>query len=372
MYIIKNAKIHIGNGEILENSDIIIDGKIIKQIGKNLSATNAEIIDGTNKEVFPGFIDPTSSIGAMGIPTSHTDNAEKSNPLMPEMDISYSIDPDEVTRQEFYKSGITTVGLSPNNTCVVGGQIAVFKTAQDKFSNRLVAKKVAMKCAVTSEVKSVYGERNTMPMTKMGIFGLINDTVLQLENKEEKDYTTKDKEFKKLVNGEINPIISAETKSELDAAIEVFSKMSKKLTFVDAYEFDRSLDAILATKSSLIIGNISYLSQATKHNMQLCKLKDVIENGNLVAFTNTCVGYSEGREVLIWTAIDVYRAGIKSEDVVQMLTLNPAKILGVDNRIGSIEVGKDADIAIFSANPVETYAAKAETVLINGEVIYNV
>lgn len=371
MYIIKNGTVHIGNGEVLTNTDILTDGKIIKEIGKNIKNSDAKIIDATGKEVFPGFIDPVSSIGCMGIPTSNLDNSEKSSPLMPEMDISYSIDPDEVTRQEFYKSGITTIGLAPNNACVIGGKMAAFKTAQDKFANRLVGKNLAMKCAVESTPKSVFGDRNTMPMTKMGLFGLINDTKVTLSKKEEKDYSTKDKALKEFFDGKINPIISAETKSEFDAAIEVFSKISDKLTFVDAYEFDRSLDGILKSKAGLIIGNISNLSQVTKHDMKLEKLIDVIANGNLVAFSNTCTGSSEGREVLLWTAIDVFRAGVSAEDVIKCLTLNPAKILGIDNKVGSIEIGKDADIAIYTANPVKTYAAIAETVLISGEVIYN-
>ncbi len=371
MYLIKNATIHIGNGNVIKNSDILIEDKKIKNIGENISSPEATVIDATGKEVYPGFIDPISAIGAMGIPTSHSDNAEKSNPLMPEMDISYSIDPDEITTQEFYKSGITCIGLSPNNSNIIGGKIAAFKTAKDKFSNRLVGKNLAMKCSVTTQPKAVYGDKGVMPMTKMGIFGLINDNISILKNKEEKDYTTKDKEFKNLVEGKINPIIAAETKSEIDAAITVFSNMSKKLTISDAYEFDRSLDKIIDTKTSIIIGNISYLSQATKHNMKLEKLQNVLDAGGMVALTNTCEGFSEGREVLMWTAIDIYRAGINSEDVVKMLTLFPAKILGIEDKVGSIEVGKDADISIFSANPIETYKAKAETVFINGEVIFN-
>ena len=124
MYLIKNATVHIGNGTVLQQSDVLVEGKVIKEVGKDLSAEGAEVIDASGCEVFPGFIDPVSSIGAMGIPGRYLDNNEATNPITPEMNLRYSMDPDEVNRQEFYKSGITTVGLSPTNNNIMGGQIA--------------------------------------------------------------------------------------------------------------------------------------------------------------------------------------------------------------------------------------------------------
>ena len=97
--------------------------------------------------------------------------------------------------------------------------------------------------------------------------------------------------------------------------------------------------------------------------------KELVENGNRIAFTNTCKGDSEGREVFIWSAIEVYRAGIDAEDVVKMMTIQPAEMLGVADQIGSIEVGKDADITIYSDHPVKSYAAHVQFCMINGKVV---
>ena len=104
--------------------------------------------------------------------------------------------------------------------------------------------------------------------------------------------------------------------------------------------------------------------------MDLSKLKDLVENGNRIAFTNSCGGYSEGREVFIWSAIEAYRAGISAEDVVKMMTIYPAQMLGAEDRIGTLEEGKDADISIFTGHPVTTYAAKVVHSIVNGEVIF--
>lgn len=143
MYLIKNGTVHTGTGKVLEEHDILVEGTKIRKIGKNLCEADAEIIDATGKQVFPGFIDPHSSIGAMGIPTRYRDNAETTNVINPDLSVKYAIDPDEVNAQEFYKSGITSVGFSPDHCNVIGGQITVCKTAPDHMANRIVKEHAA-------------------------------------------------------------------------------------------------------------------------------------------------------------------------------------------------------------------------------------
>lgn len=104
MYIIKNGRIHVGDGTVIEKGDILIDGTKIQKVAPVIECEEAEIIDASGKEVFPGFIDPQSSIGAMGIPGRNMDTDETSSLVTPELNIKYSIDPDELNAQEFYKS----------------------------------------------------------------------------------------------------------------------------------------------------------------------------------------------------------------------------------------------------------------------------
>ncbi|MEG1888831.1 MAG: amidohydrolase family protein [Lachnospiraceae bacterium] len=369
--LIKNGNLHIGDGHVLSKTDIQIKDKKIFAIGQNLSQQeNEELIDASGKEVFPGFIDPLCAIGAMGIPTRYMDNAEASNPVMPEMNLRYSVDPDELSAQEFYKSGITTVGLAPNNETVFGGQIAVFKTPPMNYAERMVKEKVALKCSVTSAVKERFGEKNILPMTKMGIFYLWEKMFASLEHKKEESYDPKEKAVKAALDGELPFLVAAESQMEIQAILHFFKEKKQRITITDGYEFHTCIKEMLENKTNLILGNLSYLSQKTKHNMDLRALQALIDNGNLVAFTNTCGGYSEGREVLLWNAIDVYRAGIDPEEIIRMMTLNPAEILGIENRIGSIEEGKDADLSIYSAHPVTSYQARVETSIVNGEVVY--
>lgn len=371
MYLIKNGNVHVGNGTVIPSCDILTEGKVIKEIGTNLQAEGAEVIDASGCEIFPGFIDPVSSIGAMGIPGRFSDNDERTNPIMPEMNIRYSIDPDEVNRQEFYQSGITTIGLAPTNNNIMGGQVAVFKTAPQKMSECLVRDHAALKCSVTSSVKDTFGSSSQLPMTKMGIFYLLQETLRAARATEEDKRTDKQKAIISVFDELSMPVfVAAATKTEIDGLMHLMKDEKVQINLVDAFCFADSLEAIKEKNVGIILGNVNNMSQIAKHGMDLTKLNDLVENGNKIAFTNTNGGYSEGREVFIWTAIEAYRAGVPAEEVVKMMTIHPAEMLGVSDRIGTLEVGKDADISVYTGHPVTTYAAKVAHSIINGEVIF--
>lgn len=371
MYLIKNGTVHIGDGTVLKACDILTDGKLVKKIGAGLEEPEAEMIDASGCEVFPGFIDPVSSIGAMGIPARYFDNDEHSDPVTPEMNLKYSIDPDEVNAQEFYKSGITAIGAAPTNNNLMGGQIAVCKTAPQKMRDRIVKEHAGLKCSVTRSVKETYGKSSRFPMTKMGIFYLLQETLRKARATEKENRNEKQNVICNVFDEQsMQVFVAASTKNEIDGLLHMMKEEKVQLNLVDGYCFADSLEEMKEQKTGLVLGNVNSMSQIAKNGMNLSKLKELAENGNRIAFTNSNGGYSEGREVFIWTAIEAYRAGVPAEEVVKMMTIHPAEMLGVADRIGTLEEGKDADISVFSGHPVTTYAAKVVHSIINGEVIF--
>ena len=371
MYLIKNGTVHVGNGEVLVDCDILVDGKRIRKIGSGLEEAGAEIIDASGCEVFPGFIDPVSAVGGMGMPSRHLDNDEHSDPITPEMNLKYSIDPDEVNAQEFYRSGITTIGVAPANSNVMGGQIAVCKTAPQKMKERIVKEHAGLKCSVTGSVKETYGKNSQVPMTKMGIFFLLQEALRTARATEKEKRTEKQNVICSVFDEQsMQVFVAASTKNEIDGILHMMKDEKVQINLVDGFCFEDSLKEIKEQKVGIILGNVNNMSQIAKNRMDLSKLKDLVENGNRIAFTNSCGGYSEGREVFIWSAIEAYRAGISAEDAVKMMTIYPAQMLGAEDRIGTLEEGKDADISIFTGHPVTTYAAKVVHSIVNGEVIF--
>ena len=96
-----------------------------------------------------------------------------------------------------------------------------------------------------------------------------------------------------------------------------------------------------------------------------------MKEGNFLSFTLTGDYSPSGKVKYLWNAIEFCKAGVKSEDIVTMMTLNPAKILGIDNILGSIEEGKIADIVIYTKNPIEYYDAKVTNTIVEGKVVYS-
>lgn len=370
MYIIKGGTVHIGDKRVEPDCDILIKGGIIEAVGRDLGCEDAEIIDAGGRHVFPGFLDPASAIGAMGMPTSYPDVNEKSASIVPELKIRYAIDPDELNNQELYKSGITAVALTPGNANVIGGQMAVYKTAPMKLSERLVKDSAGLKGAVTADVVQTYGERNTMPMTRMGIFYLLSKAIKEARTGDEKETGRGQQVLKQVLEGNMPFFISADLKGEIDSLLHLFKETKARIHVVDGFSFGGCVEQMINQGAGLVLGNVSYLSQMTRHGMDLSLLQRLVEAGNPVALTNSCNGSSEGRESLLWNAVEIYRAGLDPEEVIQMMCLNPARMLGVDDRLGTIEAGKDGDISIFTGHPVTTYAARVEHSIVSGRVVF--
>ena len=371
MLLLKNGNLHIGDGRILPACDILIAEGKIQAIAPGLTAESAEVIDASGHEVFPGFIDPAAAIGASGLPTTQQDNDEHSDPVTPQMNIRYAVDPDELDAQAYYKSGITTVGLAPTHNNVFGGQIAVCKTAPGRLRERIVKEHAGLKCSVTAHVKKTYGGDHPRLRTKMGIFALWAETLRAARATAPAERSASQQALCAAFDELQMPVFAAAgSQNEVDGLLHIMRDERATLYLVDGYCFASALPQMIQQHVGLVLGNVNDYSQVTKHDIDLTKLVDLAAQGNLIAFTTSNGGLPSGRETLLWNAIEAYRAGVAAEDVVTMLTLNPARMLGVEQRLGSLEVGKDADISVYTGHPVTSYAARVAHSIIDGKVVF--
>lgn len=364
--IIKNGKIHIGNGEVLNDYDILIEGKTIKKIDKNIEKKDAIIIDARDREIFPGFIDPVTSLGSMDISFSVKDHNEKSNPITPEAEIKYSFNHREIDLEELYKVGITTVGASPGNDNIVGGQMAAYKTWGKNSNTMLIKEPVGLKASVINNVKEVYGKRNQAPMTKMSIFNKFEEFLRG--NLELKD---KGKEIlDRVLNREVPIFVTATTEMEINSVLNITNKFNIRTILVGAYNGDKCIESIVESRVPLVLGEQIYLTEKNYNEIDLIKFSKLKENNIPMSFTISGKYGPNGKVKYLWNAIEFFRAGMDSEDIIEMMTLNPAKILGIDDILGSIKEGKNADIVIYTKNPIKYYDAQATNTIVNGELAY--
>lgn len=376
MILIKKGILHDGKGNILNGADILIEGSIIKNIGHDLKVpASAEIIDAKDKVILPGFIDSLNVWGCMGPGWGDNDLKEHSNPITPAMDVVYSFDQDNMMFQRVFEYGVTSAGITPSTENVIGGNAAVFKTYGDHPYKMLVKDKVAMISSITSETKKIYGAKNLTPMTKMGAFSLLIEALRKAveykKPKEDKEYNANCEALQKVLNKEIPLFINCATKSEMDAVEIALKDFDIDIVFTGAFGIHKDITKILNRKASIILGDLTSAMSYKNSKVDFSTIKQLIKDGMDIAISSCGDDIASGKESLLWNAILYYKNGIDSEDVLKMITSIPSKMLGVDNRIGSIEIGKDADLSIWSDNPIEKYTGKVEAVYINGENILN-
>lgn len=371
--IIKNGNVHDGRGGVQKCVDILIENGKITKIGKNISA-QGDVVDATGKEVLPGFIDMLTVNGATGPGWGEHDLCEHTNPVTPEMNVVYAFDHDGMNFQQMYKYATTAAGVTPSVGNVMGGSGAVFKTYGRNPYDMLVRENAFAVASITAETKNAYAPKNLMPMTKMGAFALLIDALKKaekyIEDGDKHDFDPKSESLVAVIRGEKPLFINCGTKSEINAIAHAFAQWKKiKIVLTGAFEIDDTMD-ILKNASGIAMGDLTNTMSKLNSHVNFTAVKKIAESGVPVAISCGGDNIASGKESLLWNAILWYKNGFDSEQVIKMITSVPAEMLGVSDTIGSIEVGKAADIAIWSANPIETYGAHLDAVFANGENLF--
>lgn len=369
MILITGGIVHIGNGSILDHADILIsDGKII-EVGVDICKDKAtEVVDAKGMHILPGFIDPMNVWGVLGPSFTDKDSEEHSDPVVPHMDTYYAFDYEGLLFQKVYEYGVTTVGVIPSTKNVFGGSISVFKTYGDTPSSMLVKKKAAILSSVTKDVRQLFGRRNLLPMTKMGIFALIKKLIKDTESymkKEDAPFDMKLSVFSEVLNGDLQLFVNCNTLLEQEQVKALFGPYPIKITFTGTY------DLIEGSKEPVILGDKTMAMNPYSVTMDYDMVNRELALNRVIAVGNTGDVQASGKESLLWNGLLAYSNGISSENVIEMMTMNPAKILGIDAQLGSIEEGKDADIVLWTHHPIESFEARVEKVFINGENVLN-
>jgi imidazolonepropionase-like amidohydrolase len=382
MLVIKNTKIFTSAGKIIDSGDILIENGKIKEVSQNIEVDkNIQIIDGKGLFTIPGIIDAHSHISGFGQTMEDQDLNEMTSPATPEIEAIYSVDTKSDMFKRVLKSGITTSAIAPGSGNVIGGMVCAVKSYGKNINDMCIKNPVALKMALGGNPKGVYGERNQRPMTRMGIAQIIREYLSKgKEYKEKKEEYEKDnsKEFKydsgmenivKVLNKEIPVKIHCE-QFDMLTAIKISEEFDINFTLDHAWGASDFYDDIEESKCvGVIYGPIGVpLLPGEIGKIDIYSLIELDKRGVLCSIMTD--GPILNPDVIIVQAGEVVRFGGDLEKVINMLTINPAKILGIHDRVGSIEVGKDADIVIFEGMPTLDTKAKVKYTIINGEICY--
>jgi len=380
---VKNGKILTITNGIIENGTILIEDGIIKGFGDSTLniPSGCEVIDACGNWVTPGFIDAHAHIGLFGEPSipATADGNEKTGPIQSALRGIDSLNPDDPAFPQVVSAGVTTVYTGPGSSNIVGGTGFAMKTCGRTVYDMVIPGTEAMKFALGENPKRNYQERKQLPSTRMGnaaalrmAFIKASDYLNKIEcaKKEGKPLPDRDlglEALGKVLKREMKARIHCHRADDIMTAIRVAEEFNLDFTLEHCTEGYHVADIIAEKKIPCVIGPL--LMGPAKQELWDVRMTTpavMVEAGVKIAIM---VDASSATKYLpVHTGLAV-RYGMAEEDAFKAITINAAEIIGLADRLGSIDIGKDADIVIWDGHPLSNFT-KTKIVIVNGEIVF--
>ena len=379
-----NAKIMTMEDAVIDCGYIQIkDDKIIAVGDMNSAPQDDNVLDLQGKTVYPGFIDAHCHMGMAeeGLDFEGDDLNEMTDPVSPHLRGLDAINPVNQSFPEAVDAGITTVVTGPGSANAISGQFCAIKTYGKRVDKMVLREPVAMKFALGENPKKVYNDKSETPMTRMATAALIREELSKAkryledvqkaeEDPEENDPPEFDAKKEALI-----PVLKRELKAHIHChrSDDIFTAVRL------AEEFELDYVLIHCTEGHLIADELKEIGAPVVNGPLMCtrtkpellhasdKTPGILSNAGLQVAI--CTDYNV---IPIWmlpiTAGYAVREGMDYMEALKAITINPARICGIEDRVGSVKVGKDADLLVYSQDPL-TLAAKPDMVFINGKQV---
>lgn len=382
MLLLKNGLIHTMTKDAFIG-DILVDNGTIVAVGPSLSAENAEVVELNGRFVLPGLIDAHCHIGMWedGMGEEGSDGNEMTDPITPELRAVDGLNPFDPCFREAREGGVTTVVTGPGSANVIGGQFAALKTYGRSIEEMTLRDPIAMKAATGENPKAVYSEKKVAPTTRMAIASLFRSTMTdaieyQKGMAKEEDKPDKDIAMEALlpvINRELTLKIHAHRADDILTGLRLAKEFNLKVTIDHCTEgyliTDVLKDRLVEQSAGIIIGPLlSERSKIELKNLSFSAPRILEEAGIPFAMmTDHPVIPIQFLPVQAGLAV---REGLSEETALRSITRYAAEIVGISDRVGTLEAGKDADIAVFDGHPFD-YKTHCVLTLINGRIVHD-
>ena len=386
MLLIKNGKIYCMNEITIENGYVIVDNGKITEVGQGTPPpyTYSEEFDCEGGYVFPGFIDAHCHIGIIEetIGAEGDDVNEITDPITPHLRAIDAINPMDTAFNDAVQAGITCVMTGPGSANVIGGQFAIIKTYGRRIDDMIVKQPAAMKVAFGENPKSAYNEKNQSPMTRMATAALLREYLFKAQeykscweeynnNADECDKPEFDFKLDSLLEVLKNNIpikAHAHRADDILTAIRIFKEFGLKFTIDHCTEGHLIADILKQENVQVIVGPSLIDRPKIELKNLTFKTPGILSNEGVkvaimtdhpctpIQYLPLCAAYSA-------------KNGMDEYEALKAITINAAEILGISDRLGTIEVGKDADISVFSSHPFD-YKSTTKLVIIDGSIVW--
>ncbi|GEN54548.1 amidohydrolase [Halobacillus faecis] len=378
MLAIQNVTIIPVTGPPIHEGTLVIDEGKIKHVGRDVDVSGCEeVIEGRGRVVTPGWIDAHTHLGIdeEGVGWEGADFNETSEPMTPHLRAIDGVNPADQGFIDAAEAGITSAQVLPGSANVIGGLTAVVKVKPGNVVEDIVVKEEAgLKMALGENPKKFHGQQGRAPVTRMGIAAMIRERFVQaahyIETDQLRDLRLEaigkvlERKLPLCVHAhradDIMTAIRIANEFEIDLHIEHVTEGHKIAHHLEKYKerYKFSVGPTLSSRKKVELGNISWETYATldDHGVPFAIITDhpVIPIGQLQTSIQLAV-----------------KAGLDSDVGLEGVTIRAAEVLGIADRTGSIEVGKDADLVLWDKHPIKENG-RAEMTFVDGERVYNI
>ena len=385
MMRILNGVVHTMAGPVIPHGSVEVENGKIRAVGEMSARTAAAagpVYDAGGGHILPGFIDAHCHLGMFGnaLGFEADDGNESTDPCTPQLRAIDAINPQDRCFREAREGGVTTVLTGPGSANPIAGQFAAIKTDGRWVDEMVLRAPAAMKMALGENPKTVYNERKETPITRMATAAVIRQELsktLEYMDKQDKadaeedtdapDYDAKLEALIPVLRGELPVHIHAHRADDIATAVRICREFGLKYVIVHGTE-GHLLPELLAAEGA---GVITGPSLTDRSKPELANL--TIENPAILARAGVPVAICTDHPVIpiqylpICAALAV-RGGLEPEEALAAITIHPARLAGLDKRVGSLEPGKDADIVVTTGHPLDWHG-KVRYVFIGGKQV---
>lgn len=356
-------------GAEIENGFVAFENGKITAVGSMADCPSGEAFDACGGYIAPGLVDAHSHIGMWedSLGTEGSDGNEDTDPITPQLRAIDAVNPMDRAFAEALAAGVTTVVTGPGSANPIGGSFTAMKTAGRRVDDMVIKAEAAMKLAFGENPKGVYGEKKQFPSTRMGTAAAIREAFIKAQRyaaADEPDFDFKSESLARCLNGKMPVKAHAHRADDIFTALRIAKEFGLDMTIEHCTDGSVIADILAAEGVGVCVGP----SLTDRSKPELCRLSyntvaDLSRAGLTVAIITDHPEIPE-KHLPLCAAMAV-RAGMDKTEALKAITLNAACLCGIDGRVGSLAVGKDADIAVFDRFPLD-FEARVKAVFVDG------
>lgn len=379
MLLLKNATVRsMVKAGTFDGSVLIKDGKIA-EVSNEIElpeSAECETIDVRHHLLMPGLIEAHCHMGITEEKKGQEgdDCNETVHPITPMLRSIDAINTMDAAFSDAVRAGITSANIGPGSSNVVGGQFAVIKTCGRRIDDLILKMPSAMKVAFGENPKVNYMGMNTSPVTRMAIAGMLRNELVNARQylfdyeKGNTSYSLHYEAWRPVFEKNIPLKAHVHRVDDIFTAIRIAKEFDLRMTLDHCSEGHLIAEELAQENYPAIVGpDFTTRNKIEVQNVAF-KTAGILANAGVMVAITTDHPVSLIQSLPLCVGLSV-KQGLSLEDGYRAMTINAAKICGTDDRVGTIEIGKDADIAIFDGNPMETFTQTLMTI-IDGKVVY--